>query len=65
MLNIALGAILYLAGAHFFSAPFGFGLAVTIGLMRDTYKNEQGNFAAKVLIGAAVPYAYMLLGGVR
>ena len=42
---------------------FAFGLAVSIGLMRDTYKKEQGNIAAQVLIGAAVPYAYMLLRG--
>ena len=40
-----------------------YGLAVTIGLMRDTYKKEQGSIAAQVLIGAAVPYAYMLLRG--
>ena len=63
MMNIIIGTISYLTAAHFFSAPFAFGLAVTIGLMRDTYKKEQGNIAAQVLIGAAVPYAYMLLGG--
>lgn len=65
MLNVLIGTILFFAGAHFLSAPFSFGIAVTVGLAKDLCHEEQGACAAQFLFGAAVPYVYLVLGGMK